>query len=176
MHLSWHDAKYAALYEQTIYNALGGSLDFEGNNFYYTNPLDARSARAPWNSVACCVGNLSRTLLMMPTWMYSRGTNAINVNLFVGSRVMVGELGGQDVELVQTTDYPWHGKVAITVNPRWSAQFGVRLRTPQPDASSLYTATPPASRLRGRRHREWPACRHEDRRRLRRDRAHVEEG
>jgi DUF1680 family protein len=160
MHLSWHDAKYAALYEQTIYNALGGSLDFEGNNFYYTNPLDARSARAPWNSVACCVGNLSRTLLMMPTWMYSKGPNAIHVNLFAGSRVMVENVAGLDVELVQTTDYPWNGKVSIVVNTRSarnfrssdnvgygsgpnSGPFALRIRVPQDDVSSLYTATPP---------------------------------
>jgi len=168
MHLSWHDAKYAALYEQTIYNALGGSLDFEGNNYYYDNPLDARAARYAWNSVACCVGNLSRTLLMMPTWMYSRGNNAINVNLFVGSRVMVENVAGLDVELVQTTDYPWHGKVSVVVNPQSargvashdnvhggssdtgitlnkSSQFTLRIRMPQPDASALYTATPPTS-------------------------------
>jgi DUF1680 family protein len=156
MHLSWHDAKYAALYEQTIYNALGGSLDFEGNNFYYTNPLDARAARAAWNSVACCVGNLSRTLLMMPTWMYSRGNNAINVSLFIGSRVMVENVGGLDVELVQTTDYPWNGKVSIAVNPRPTRTGGggdavgepparpvtLRIRVPQADASALYTAAP----------------------------------
>jgi len=163
MHLSWHDAKYASLYEQTIYNALGGSLDFEGNNFYYPNPLDARSPRAPWNGVACCVGNLSRTLLMMPTWMYSRGNNAINVNLFVGSRVMVENVAGLDVELVQTTDYPWNGKVSMVVNPRSarnvlthtdavgagsgpnSGPFTLRIRVPATDASTLYTATPPAT-------------------------------
>jgi DUF1680 family protein len=160
MHLSWHDAKYAALYEQTIYNALGGSLDFEGNNYYYDNPLDARAARYAWNSVACCVGNLSRTLLMMPTWMYSRGNNAINVNLFIGSRVRVENVGGagRHIELVQTTEYPWKGNVSIVVNPQvarggvlsddvliTSAQFTLRVRVPQPDASALYTATPATS-------------------------------
>ena len=157
MHLSWHDAQYASLYEQTIYNALGGSLDLEGNNFYYPNPLDAASPRAPWNGVACCVGNLSRTLLMMPTWMYSRGNNAINVNLFVGSRVLVENVAGQDVELIQTTDYPWNGKVSIVVNPRPTRAggggdavgqpparpFAMRIRMPEADVSSLYTATPP---------------------------------
>ena len=153
MHLSWHDSKYASLYEQTIYNALGGSLDLEGNNYYYDNPLDARVNRYPWHSVPCCVGNLSRTLLMMPTWMYSKGDKAIHVNLYAGSRVTVENVAGIDVEMVQTTDYPWHGKVAIVVNPRVARRagsraaapdgtFAIRLRVPQQDASSLYTATP----------------------------------
>ena len=44
MHLAYHDAKYADLYEQTIYNALFGGLDLDGKNFYYDNPLDANRA------------------------------------------------------------------------------------------------------------------------------------
>ena len=47
MNLAYHDAKYADLYEETIYNALLGSIDLEGKNFYYTNPLDANAPRTP---------------------------------------------------------------------------------------------------------------------------------
>ena len=46
MNLAYHDAKYADLYEETMYNALLGRTDLEGKNFYYTNPLDANDARA----------------------------------------------------------------------------------------------------------------------------------
>ena len=35
MNLSYHDAKYADLYEETLYNALLGSIDLRGKNFYY---------------------------------------------------------------------------------------------------------------------------------------------
>ncbi|MGE5836121.1 MAG: glycoside hydrolase family 127 protein [Acidobacteriota bacterium] len=143
MHLAWHDAQYASLLEQTLYNALAGSLDFEGRNFYYDNPLDARVARYPWHSVPCCVGNLSRTMLMLPTWMYSTGPDAIQVNLFVGSRVTIANVAGTDVELVQTTDYPWNGRVSIAVRPRAAKRFTLRIRVPQHDVSSLYSATPP---------------------------------
>jgi DUF1680 family protein len=145
MHLAWHDAQYAALFEQTMFNALAGSLDLEGRNFYYDNPLDARVARYPWHSVPCCVGNLARTMLMLPTWMYSTGPRAIHVNLFVGSRVNVGAVAGTEVELVQTTEYPWRGPVRIDVNPAAPARFAIRLRLPRADVSSLYSATPAAS-------------------------------
>src|SRR5260370_17333499 len=47
MNLAYHDAKYADLYEQTMYNALLGSTDLAGENFYYTNPLDATVSPAP---------------------------------------------------------------------------------------------------------------------------------
>ncbi len=45
MNLAYHDAKYADLYEETMYNALFGAVDLEGKNFYYTNPLINTHAR-----------------------------------------------------------------------------------------------------------------------------------
>src|SRR5205085_5591485 len=112
MNLAHHDAKYADLYEETMYNALLGGTDLEGKTFFYTNPLDANAPRTPWHVCPCCVGNISRTLLMLPTWMYSKGTDAVYMNLFAGSVVNVGGVAGTDVEMVQATDYPWKGKVS----------------------------------------------------------------
>jgi DUF1680 family protein len=144
MHLAYHDAKYADLYEQTLYNALNGSLALDGTRFYYTNPLDANSQRTTWHSCPCCVGNLSRTMLMIPTWMYSKGTDGIYVNLFVGSRVTVPAIAGTSVELTQTTNYPWDGKVSIAVSPAAPKTFAVKIRVPQRDVSELYHAQPSA--------------------------------
>jgi hypothetical protein len=145
MHLAYHDAKYADLYEQTMYNALLGALDLEGKHFYYTNPLDANAQRTEWHACPCCVGNLSRTMLMLPTWMYSKGTDGIYVNLFVGSTVAIENIAGTDVELVQTTDYPWAGKVSIVVNPAAAKTFAMKIRVPNRDVSALYTSTPSAN-------------------------------
>jgi len=147
MHLAYHEAKYASLYEQTMYNALFGALDLEGKNFFYTNPLDANAQRTPWHVCPCCVGNIARTLLMLPTWMYSKGLDGIYVNLFAGSTVRVENVAGTDVEMVQATDYPWNGKIAITVNPAAPRSFAVRIRVPDGDVSSLYTASPAAGGL-----------------------------
>ena len=110
MNLAYHDAKYADLYEETMYNALLGSTDLAGKNFYYTNPLDANVGRAPWHTCPCCVGNIPRTLLMMPTWVYAKSADGVYVNLFVGSTITLENVAGTDVEMVQATDYPWSGK------------------------------------------------------------------
>jgi len=142
LHLAYHDAQYADLYEESMYNALVGSLALDGNNYYYDNPLDARVNRYAWHSVPCCVGNLPRTMLMLPTWMYSRSADAINVNLFAGSRVQVDGVAGTSVEMIQTTNYPFDGRVAITVNPATRRAFTVRIRVPNRDVSSLYTSAP----------------------------------
>jgi len=142
LHLAYHHAQYADLYEQTLYNALFGALDLDGTAFYYTNPLDANQQRTPWHNCPCCVGNIARTLLMLPTWMYSKSADALYVNLFAGSRVGVGAVGGTDVEVVQATDYPWDGRVRLTLNPKTPARFAVRIRAPKRDVSRLYRATP----------------------------------
>jgi DUF1680 family protein len=145
LHLAYHDAQYADLYEQTLYNGLLGSLDLKGENFYYQNRLDANEQRTPWHVCPCCVGNISRTLLMLPTWMYSKGTDGIYVNLFAGSTVTVPGVVGTDVVLEQKTEYPWKGAVSIVVTPAEAKRFAMRIRMPNRDVSSLYTSKPAAN-------------------------------
>ncbi len=145
MNLAYHDSKYADLYEQTMYNALLGGTDLAGENFYYTNPLDANAGRAPWHTCPCCVGNIPRTLLMMPTWAYATSPDGIYVNLFVGSTITLQNIAGTDVEMVQDTEYPWKGKVAMTVNPKAASRFSVRIRMPNRDVSTLYRSSPEAN-------------------------------
>jgi DUF1680 family protein len=140
--LMHHDAKYADLYEETLFNALLGSIDLPGENFYYQNPLDARRARYDWHGCPCCVGNIPRTLLALPTWMYTKDGENLFVNMFVGSSVNVGEVAGTVVEVVQKTDYPWSGDVLITLQPESPCEFGLQVRCPDHAVSELYTATP----------------------------------
>jgi DUF1680 family protein len=142
MNLAYHDAKYVDNYEETMYNALLGSTDLDGKNFYYTNPLDASMARSSWHTCPCCVGNIPRTLLMVPTWTYAKAPDGVYVNMYIGSAITVENAAGTDIEMVQETDYPWSGKIAITVNPKASKSFAVRLRVPNRTTSKLYKPTP----------------------------------
>lgn len=155
LNLAYHDARFADLYEETLYNALLGSLDLEGKNFYYQNPLDTRGPRYPWHGCPCCVGNIPRVLLMLPTWTYVKDADSLYVNLFVGSTVTVPDIAGTDIEMVQETDYPWDGQVAITVNPKATKEFTLYVRMPNREVSELYSNTPHANgakfiRLNGR--------------------------
>jgi DUF1680 family protein len=148
LNLAYHDAKFADLYEESMYNALLGSMDLEAKNFYYDNPLVDRRARYPWHVCPCCVGNIPRTLLMIPTWTYVKGEDGLYVNMFIGSRINVEKVAGTDIEMVQKTDYPWSGKVAITVNPKQAKKFSVYVRIPNRTTSELYTPTPEVSGLK----------------------------
>ncbi len=147
MNLAYHDARYADLYEESMYNALLGSLDDEGKNFYYQNPLSTNRDRYPWHGCPCCVGNIPRTLLMVPTWSYMKDAEAIYANLYNGSTVTVENVAGTNVTLIQETDYPWKGDVAITVNPEAEKQFSMFIRVPDRNTSAIYTSTPEVSGL-----------------------------
>lgn len=141
LNLAYHHARYADLYEETMYNALLGAVDLEGRTFNYTNPLIG-GRRTAWHTCPCCVGNIPRTLLMIPTWAYVTGPNALYVNLFIGGSIKVERVAGTDVEMVQKTDYPWNGKVSLTVNPARASRFALHVRVPDRATSQLYTATP----------------------------------
>jgi DUF1680 family protein len=79
---------------------------------------------------------------MMPTWTYVKSKTGVYVNLFVGSRIHVGEVAGTKVEMVQKTNYPWSGSIAITVNPEQARTFSVYVRVPNRSTSKLYTDSP----------------------------------
>jgi DUF1680 family protein len=94
------------------------------------------------------VGNIPRTLLMIPTWTYVKDPGGIYVNLFIGSRINVENVAGTNVEMLQKTDYPWSGKISITVNPAQSKNFTVYVRIPNRSTSKLYASTPLLSGLK----------------------------
>ena len=106
MNAIYHQAHFADLYEDTFYNAILGNVDLEANNFTYTNALDSSEKRYPWHGCPCCVGNIPRTLLMLPTWMYSTGKRSLYVNLYAGSSVTVDNVAGTKLEVEQRPIIP----------------------------------------------------------------------
>lgn len=147
MQMAYRDARYADLYEETLYNAILGDVDLEAKNFTYTNPLDSSHGRYLWHGCPCCVGNIPRTLLQLPTWMYGRSADAVYVNLFAGSAVTLDRVAGTTVRLVQTTDYPWGERIRLEVQPAAPCQFTLKIRVPNREVSALYTSTPPVAGL-----------------------------
>ena len=81
---------------------------------------------------------------MVPTWTYVKDDDGLYVNMYIGGTIQVEDVAGTDVEMVQKTDYPWSGNVAITVNPAEEKSFKVRVRSPNRSVSGLYHSTPEA--------------------------------
>ena len=142
MNLAYRESRYADLMEETLYNAILGSVDLPAKNFTYTNPLDQNFVRYAWHACPCCVGNIPRVLLMLPTWMYAKDAEGLFVNLFIGGTVNVGPVAGTDVEIVQRTAFPLDGKVELVIKPAQTKKFTLHVRVPERNVSALYRAEP----------------------------------
>jgi hypothetical protein len=147
-------AKYADVMELTLYNGLLSGISIAGDKFFYQNPLanDGGASRSPWIGLSCCPTNLARILPQIGGLAYARGKKQVVVNLYVASDASIKMDDGTSLKLSQQTEYPWDGRVRLTVTPERAADFTLSLRIPgwalgRPVPSDLYritdTTTPP---------------------------------
>jgi hypothetical protein len=77
----------------------------------------------------------------LPGLIYAQQDDRVYVNLFLGS-VATLKVKGVPVRITQKTNYPWDGKVDISVEPAKPVSFTLVVRRPQwttnPTQSSLY--------------------------------------
>lgn len=144
MHRLHTDAHYCDVQERVLYNNILGAVELSGRNFFYQNPLVSNKARYPWHACPCCVGNIPRTLIAIKDLMYSVNDkrDVLYLNHFVDSEGTIANIGGAALRTRQETQYPWEGKVKITLHPATAAAFTLAIRIPDRTESELYTATP----------------------------------
>ena len=154
MFLFTGDARYMDVLERTCYNGFISGVSLSGDRFFYPNPLvydgvaqnnHGHAGRAPWFGCACCPPNLMRTLAALTGYFYAVCENSLYVNFYAQSEG-TAEVGGVQVKLTQATDYPWDGRVRLTVSPEKPTAFTLRLRIPgwaqgRPVPSDLYVYT-----------------------------------
>ncbi len=138
MFLLHGDAKYADMLERIIYNGVLAGVSLSGDQFFYPNPLECDMQfkfnqgsleRSPWFGCSCCPSNVVRFLPSIPGYVYAVRDANLYVNLFLAGQAAI-QLGDEEVELLQETDYPWNGKIRITVSPRAARRFALRVRIP----------------------------------------------
>jgi hypothetical protein len=128
--------QYLDVLERTLYNALNAGLSLTGDRFFYPNPLESRQnvERSPWFGCACCPSNVARFFPSLPGYIYGKRGNELYVNLYISSETRVENVNSKlqivPVSISQETNYPWDGKVNITVNPEKPNTFTLRLRIP----------------------------------------------
>ncbi len=141
------DAKYADVMERVLYNSMLSAIGLSGTDFFYTNPLRRCGADVPllsndsaarWPDTTpkspvhcfCCPPNVSRTLAKLQGWAYSVSDRTVWMNLY-GSNHLETELpDGSSVKLTQKTDYPWDGKITITIEQATGDPMALMLRIP----------------------------------------------
>lgn len=114
------DSKYIDNIENELYNGILSGISLDGKDFFYTEAL-RRTKEFPYTmrwpkhrqryiSCFCCPPNTLRTLCEAQEYAYSINKDTLWVNLY-GQNM----LHTKDLEIEQTTDYPWDGKVILTI-------------------------------------------------------------
>jgi len=170
IHWSWRmalltgRARYSDLIERTLFNALIPGVSLDGKRWLYVNPLQVRDGyarhvvgdqgarRTRWFRCACCPPNVMRLLASLPHYVASTDADGLQLHQYAdgtyGGRVGGGVDGnlngagaGHRVAVRVVTDYPWSGRIAVTVDetepdavwtlslrvPGWCERFALRI-------------------------------------------------
>jgi hypothetical protein len=126
------EARFAELFERTLYNGFLAGLSLDGRAFFYSNPLQSRTGehRHDWNPVACCPPNIMRWLASLHHYLATVSEAGVQIHLYTGSTVRTGIPDVGSVELAIRTEYPWSGRVTVEVVASPEAQWTLALRIP----------------------------------------------
>lgn len=124
--------RYADLIERTLYNVVAAGPHTDGDAFFYTNPLQQRTAgiavergtlnpraaggeRASWFAVSCCPTNVARTFASLAGYLATADAHGVQLHQYAPSRIATTLDDGRAVRLQVATDYPAEGRVTLTV-------------------------------------------------------------
>ena len=138
------DAKYIDNIENELYNGILSGISIDGKDFFYTETL-RRTKEFPYTmrwpkhrqhyiTCFCCPPNTLRTLCQAQEYAYAVSGQTLYVNLYGQNALKT-----KNLEVEQTTDYPWDGKVTLTVKkaknlqtiqlhkPNWCDKYSVKV-------------------------------------------------
>ncbi|PSR56498.1 six-hairpin glycosidase [Adhaeribacter arboris] len=125
------NAKYMDEFERVLYNNVLTGISLAGNKYTYQNPLNAANhARWNWHSCPCCPPMFLKMVSSLPDYIYASAGDQLYVNLFIGSEAQIKLTGSKQVAIKQETNYPWNGKITLTVSPENSTAFTLYVRIP----------------------------------------------
>ncbi|MGH8868327.1 MAG: glycoside hydrolase family 127 protein [Actinomycetes bacterium] len=155
--LSWRlllvtgESRYADLIERTLFNLVAASTSLDGRHFFYVNPLRHRDVssrgdtadvdgvvshghdmvgRAAWFDCACCPPNLMRLLSSLHTYVATADEQGLQVHQYAAGDVATTLPDGREVGVRVATEYPWSGRVAVTVTHTGDEPWSLALRVP----------------------------------------------
>ncbi|WP_281238235.1 glycoside hydrolase family 127 protein [Flavobacterium praedii] len=152
------NSDYFDVIERSLYNGLISGISLDGKQFFYPNALESDGVyknnrgsctRQSWFDCSCCPTNLIRFIPSIPGLIYSSSKNVLYVNLYASNTAKI-TLDKTELGITQQTNYPWDGKVTLTVSPKKESELSIKLRIPgwarnQVLPGDLYSYATPAS-------------------------------
>lgn len=137
------EARFADLMEQSLYNAILSGVGVEGKGWTYTNPLrwhgashellsnDFHTRFDPGERQICCPTNLMRTVAGWHGCLYATDDEGLWIHHYGANNASIDLSGGQRIRLTMQTDYPWDGRIRVTLDEVSSGKpFCLRMRVP----------------------------------------------
>ncbi len=135
------EAKYADVMELALYNSILSGVSLDGHKFFYTNPLAASDeypykvrwmgGRSPYIALSnCCPPNAVRTIAEVSNYVYSLSDQGVWLNLYGGNQLKTVLKDGSALHLKQETNYPWEGKITLTLEKAPAQAYSVFVRIP----------------------------------------------
>jgi hypothetical protein len=136
------EGRYADLMERLIYNGILSSPGLNGTGYFYVNPLMLRdghyvrlsanpdqehttSSRPEWHSVSCCPPNVMRLIASLSNYFVTNDEAGIQIHQYSNMEISSASSG-----LVMETEYPWDGRIKITVAESEIQPWKLSLRIP----------------------------------------------
>jgi DUF1680 family protein len=132
------ESRYFDIIERTMYNGLISGISLDGKKFFYVNPLEAdgkfafnqgAKTRQGWFDCSCCPTNLIRFIPSIPGIIYATRNDTLYVNLFASNKARV-TINNSVINIKQQTDYPWDGKIRLSVHSEDAIPFTLKFRIP----------------------------------------------
>jgi len=135
-------ARYSDLIERTLFNGFLAGVSLDGQSWLYVNPLQVRDGhtdlggdqsarRTRWFRCACCPPNVMRLMASLEHYVSSTDGRGIQLHQFA-SGTFHGDVFGAPATVSVNTDYPWDGRIAVTVDEAPAGrEWTLALRIPQ---------------------------------------------
>jgi len=125
------DGKYADVLETALFNGALSGLSRDGEHYFYMNPLESNGTptRWDWHTCPCCTMNVSRLVASVGGYFVSTAPDGLAFHLYGGIATTL-DVGGTEVAVRETSNYPWSGDIAIEIDPANDKAFDVKLRIP----------------------------------------------
>lgn len=137
---------YIDVMERALYNNVLSGVGYEGEDFFYANPLASypnvspyehfsgitsaqHYRRSEWFYCPCCPANLARIIASIGSYFYSTTADTLYVHLYNSNQVTT-HFGGNRVQITQETNYPWEEDIHFTIQVDGPTQFDLALRIP----------------------------------------------
>jgi len=135
--LATGDVRFADGIEQLLLNGFLSGVSLSGDAFFYVNALQVRSDAVPddhrqpvngrqqWFQTACCPPNVMRTIAQLSGYLATGDDAGVQLHQYAA-----GEIDFAGRRLTVSTDYPWDGRVEVTVDVTDQRDWTLSLRVP----------------------------------------------